>query len=203
MLRHYLQPNPIPMKYRFVIPLLFLGLSLSTATAQEGPTKLEDQFTEVMESSNRYKNYKVIKVATMNNLQRAVLDTVSGLRQTIVQNQNTIQALEARIDSLELNTQKLTDDLALSRKKENGMEVFGMIIQKGLYQTILWSIIGFLIFLNLIVFFRFRKSNAVTKEAKEKLEETETEFETHRQRAFEREQQLRRKLQDEINKQKE
>lgn len=191
------------MKYRLLISLLVLGLSLSSALAQEGPTSLEEQFTDVMESSNRYKNYKVIKVGLMNDLQKSVIDTVAGLRETIIENQSTIQALESRIDSLEINTQKLSDDLALSKKKENGMEVFGMIIQKGVYQTILWSIIGFLIFLTLIIFFRYRKSNAVTKEAKTKLDETEAEFESHRQRALEREQQLRRKLQDELNKQKE
>ena len=191
------------MKYRLLISLLVLGISLSSALAQEGPITLEDQFTDVMESSNRYKNYKVIKVGLMNDLQKSVIDTVAGLRNTIIENQSTIRSLESRIDSLQLNTQKLSDDLALSKKKENGMEVFGMIVQKGVYQTILWSIIGFLIFLTLIIFFRYRKSNAVTKEALTKLEETEAEFESHRQRALEREQQLRRKLQDELNKQKE
>jgi hypothetical protein len=42
----------------------------------------------------------------------------------------------------------------------------------------------------------------VTKEAKRKLEDIETEFEDHRRIALEREQKVRRQLQDEINKNK-
>jgi hypothetical protein len=66
----------------------------------------------------------------------------------------------------------------------------------------MWGIIGVLTILWLIFTYRFRASNAITKEAKIKLAETEQEFEEHRKRALEREQQVRRKLQDEINKNK-
>ena len=40
------------------------------------------------------------------------------------------------------------------------------------------------------------------KTTKEKLEETDNEFENFRQRSLEREQKIRRKLQDELNKHK-
>ena len=43
---------------------------------------------------------------------------------------------------------------------------------------------------------------SVTKAAKKSLEDTELEFEEHRRVALEREQKVRRQLQDEINKQK-
>lgn len=191
------------MKYRLLFVFLVLGLSSLATWAQEGPTTLDEQFTEVMESSNRYKNYKVIKVELLNDLQKSIGDTVSNLKSSIEEKRSTIQSLQTKIDSLEGNTAQLTDDLNLSRKKENGMDVFGMIIQKSVYQTVVWSIIGLLILIVFILLFRYRSSNAITKEAKAKLEETEAEFEAHRQRALEREQQLRRKLQDEINKQKE
>ena len=49
---------------------------------------------------------------------------------------------------------------------------------------------------------RFRTSNRITKESKAKLAETELEFEGFRQRSLEREQQIRRKLQDELNRNK-
>lgn len=191
------------MKVRHAILLVVIGLAPMYSFAQQSSQTIEDQFTEVMESSNRYKEYKVIKVNRLNTLQANVLDSVQALRATIATNGKTINQLESRIDSLEQNTQNLSNELATSRKKENGIEVFGAIIEKSLYQTILYSIIGLLVLLAIILFFRYRNSNLVTKDAKSKLEETEAEFESHRQRSLEREQQLRRKLQDEINKQKE
>jgi len=55
----------------------------------------------------------------------------------------------------------------------------------------------------LIVFiYKFKNSNAITKAARKSLEETELEFEEHRRVALEREQKVRRQLQDEINKHK-
>jgi len=191
------------MKYRYCITLLVLGLISLTSWAQDGPTTLDDEFTRVMETSNRYKNYKVIKVELLNDLQRSIADTVSGLKATIANNKASIGSLEARIDSLMGTTQELSEELALAKEKENGMVVFGTIIEKGIYQLIVWTIIGLLVLLAIFLFLRYRSSNAITKEVNTKLKEIEAEFDSHRQRSLEREQQLRRKLQDEINKQKE
>jgi len=66
----------------------------------------------------------------------------------------------------------------------------------------MWGIIGVLAVLWLFFAYKFKSSNSITKEANTKLAETEQEFEEHRKRALEREQQVRRKLQDEINKNK-
>ena len=54
----------------------------------------------------------------------------------------------------------------------------------------------------LFFIYKFRNSNAVTRAAKKSLEETELEFEEHRRTALEREQKVRRQLQDELNKNK-
>lgn len=191
------------MKNRLFITVMILGLIPLSSWAQEGPTTLDEQFTEVMETSNRYKKHKVIKIELLDAFQKSMNDTIASWNATLEEKRSTISSLQARIDSLEANTSKLTEDLAISRKKENGMMVFGGIVEKSLYQIIVWTIIGLLVLLVFILFFRYRSSNAITKDAKQKLEETEAEFESHRQRSLEREQQLRRKLQDEINKQKE
>jgi hypothetical protein len=66
----------------------------------------------------------------------------------------------------------------------------------------MWSIIGALLALLIFFVYKFNNSNVVTKEAKLALSEMEEEFEEHRKVALEREQKVRRQLQDEINKQK-
>jgi hypothetical protein len=48
--------------------------------------------------------------------------------------------------------------------------------------------------------FKFSKSNILTKEAQNNLLDIEQEFEEYRKKSIEREQKLRRQLQDEINK---
>ena len=82
------------------------------------------------------------------------------------------------------------------------MALFGLQMSKTNYNVLLWSIIGILLVLLVFFIYKFKNSNSVTREAKKSLVETEEEFEDHRRVALEREQKVRRQLQDEINKQK-
>ena len=66
----------------------------------------------------------------------------------------------------------------------------------------MFSIIGALIVFLAIFIGRFKQSNSITKDIKNRLKETEEEFDNHRKVALEREQKVRRQLQDELNKQK-
>ncbi|KAA3624310.1 MAG: tRNA (guanine-N1)-methyltransferase [Flavobacterium sp.] len=175
-----------------------------TLTAQESANQnnLEDQFTDVIDKSNSYQDFKVIKKFKINQLKQSVLDSVAALEAEIDTLAAEISNGKQEISSLNetLNTTKA--DLAASREKEDGIFLFGMLLSKATYNTILWTVIGLLLVLLGIFVMKFRNSNAITRNAKQKLLETEEEFETHRQRSLEREQQLRRKLQDELNKQK-
>ena len=66
----------------------------------------------------------------------------------------------------------------------------------------MWGIIGLLVLVVLFLLFKFKNRNTINQATPFNHPETDEEFETHRQQALEREQQLRRKLQDEINKNK-
>ena len=70
------------------------------------------------------------------------------------------------------------------------------------YNTILWSIITGLLAFLLFFIYRFKASNTITKQANALLADTEAEFENYKAKALEREQKVRRELQDELNKQK-
>ena len=64
----------------------------------------------------------------------------------------------------------------------------------------MWSIIGILIIALAFFLYKFKNSHSVTREILLKLAETEIEIEKARQTRIEEQQHLRRKLQDEINK---
>jgi hypothetical protein len=82
------------------------------------------------------------------------------------------------------------------------MALFGMQMSKGGYNALMWTIIAALFALLLLFIYKFKNSNSVTKQAKKVLLETEEEYEEYRRNALEREQKVRRQLQDELNKQK-
>lgn len=82
------------------------------------------------------------------------------------------------------------------------MSLLGAQMSKTSYNVLMWAIIAGLLALLLFFIYKFKNSNAVTKNAKHALAEIEEEFEEHRKTALDREQKVRRQLQDEINKQK-
>lgn len=82
------------------------------------------------------------------------------------------------------------------------MALFGLPMSKTIYSLLMWAIIAVLLALLILFIIKFRNSNAITKQAKKTLAETEEEYEEHRRNSLEREQKVRRQLQDEINKHK-
>ncbi|MDC8003798.1 tRNA (guanine-N1)-methyltransferase [Aureisphaera galaxeae] len=190
------------MKFYTQLLRIALCLCFVPTLAQEAQNTLADQFTDVFDKSNRYEDYKVIKIFKLNNLRKSVNDSIALIEKNLSDAQGTIDQQAGEISTLTANVTNLQTELATSKSKEDGIQFFGSLMKKSTYKTIMWSVIGFLLLLALFFFTRFRNSNAITKVSNLRLSEIEAEFEAHRQRTLEREQQLRRKLQDEINKNK-
>lgn len=161
---------------------------------------LEDQFTDVIEGSNDYQDYKVIKKVKINQLRKNILDTVAALENQIKSVRTNMGDHINQVAALEKELKTTREDLEASREKENGIYFLGILTEKSTYNFIMWSLL--LLFLLALLFFIYKyiNSHSVTKAAELKLAETEIEFESHRQNALEKEQKLRRKLQDELNK---
>jgi LPXTG-motif cell wall-anchored protein len=75
-----------------------------------------------------------------------------------------------------------------------------MQMSKTGYNSLMWAIIAGLLGLLLFFIFKFKHSNVITKETKNSFSELENEFKEHRRVALEREQKVKRELQDLINK---
>ncbi|MGJ8666224.1 MAG: tRNA (guanine-N1)-methyltransferase [Patiriisocius sp.] len=197
-------------KVALLSSLLFISISLNAQTSDETenqPNTIEKQFVEIFEGSNNYKGergqrYEVVKVDKLNRLKKSISDSISTLKNSNASKDVTIGQQESEIATLESTLKTTQNELSASQEKEDGIELFGILMSKSTYNTLMWSIIGILLIGLIIFIFRFKNSNTVTKESKEKLAETEAEFEDYRQKKLEELQQTRRKLQDEINKNK-
>ncbi len=182
--------------------LLTVGILNAQEQETELPNTLEGQFTDVIENSNRYQDYKVVKIYKLNDLKKSVFDSIAALEAEIDSSQTTITKQDSQINTLSQDLKTTQEDLTLSKKREDGISFLGALLPKATYNGIMWTIILVLIAGVAFLVYKFKSSHRDTRAAQLKLAETEEEFETHRQRTLEREQQLRRKLQDEINKQK-
>ena len=186
--------NAITKAFAFI----FL-LSFTAVQAQDASKSIDDQFTEVIDGSNNYQQFKVIEKVKMTRLQQNTKKRIDGL-------QAEIENLKAQIEEQQAAASQVSADLAQTQatletteSEKDSMNFFGTQMSKGNYNTMVWSIAGVLLLALLFFIFKFRSSNVLTKAAQHKLDETEVEFEDYRRKALEKEQKLGRQLQDERN----
>jgi len=198
------------LKYTFFILLISVA---STLQAQEQQTEsinegtIDQQFQFLLRKSGNFKgtngqSYEAVKRSMLLTLQAHTIDSLNTLQGKLNTTRNTVATQLTEIDKLKTDLATTQSDLTATKAEKDSMALFGMQMSKTSYNILLWSIIAGLLALLLIFIYKFKNSNSITKSAKSSLAEVETEFEEHRRVALEREQKVRRQLQDEINKQK-
>ena len=167
----------------------------------EGGT-LESQFDYLYRKSSTYQDYKVVKKTSYQKIKSNVLDSLQALNADLNETKKLVDVQASEIKSLKEDLQTTNDNLTSVSREKDQIQFLGIPMTKGSYNSLLWTIIFSLVALLLFFIFKFRSSNAVTVQAQGLLADTEKEFEEYKAKALEREQKVRRELQDELNKQK-
>ena len=186
-------------KIILLIAVLFTVNISSQETATQKKT-IDNQFRTLYKNSNNYQEYKVVKKTAYGTLHTNVLDSVKQFNALISTKNNLIRSQKTTIDALEKSNKELDTQLTTANSKVESISVLGIQLAKGTYSLILFTIILVLIAALALFIYKFKNSNIVTTEAKSNLNDVEDEFNTFRKKSLEREQKLRRELQDEINK---
>ena len=189
-----------------VIPLLAIlfctTILAQTTTAQpqnQGQKNLENQLQDLIENSNNFQEYKVISKNSINNFLSEFSESIKDVDKVINEKDATIARQQNQIDSLSKELQEVKETLAELREEKDEMQFLGLSTDKGIYNSIVWSIIGILA-LGLIFFvIRFMSSRSKIVHARRTLAETEEEFADYKKRSLTKEQKLTRQLQDELN----
>ena len=192
------------MKLRLLtlIALLLSSVSFTQETTLKDTNSIENQFEELYKKSSTYQIYKVISKDKYQRLKLNILDSLKNLKETITHKESLLLKEKTNIEETKRLLAKAEIDLNTALKKENSIDVLGIQLSKTAYNLLLWSIIVSLLLGLSYFIFKFFRSNILTKEAQNNLLDVEEEFEQHRKKTLVREQKLRRKLQDEINKQR-
>ena len=187
----------------FLIILVLLTTSLTFSQENtEDNNSIETQFDNIYRTSTTYQVYKVISKERYQRLKLNVLDSLKSSKKIISEKEGLLKIERDNIEKTKNTLSKTQLDLEVSNKKENSISILGMQLSKVTYNLTLWSIIIVLLLALSYFVFKFFRSNILTKEAQDNLLEVEQELEQLRKKSLEREQKLRRQLQDEINKQR-
>jgi hypothetical protein len=160
------------------------------------------QFENLIDKSNNFQGYKVIKATSILKLQSNVLDSLAVSKKKLVANTDFLNSQKRLIESLQ--TKSTASETAVTNliSEKESISLFGIQFEKTFFKTLFFLIVIGLIAALLFFIFKFKQSNIITIESKLALQQSEKEFEIYKEKALEREQKAMRKLQDELNKKK-
>ncbi len=161
---------------------------------------LQEQFDGMLEKSNRYQDFKVVKRTMLDRFIKNINDTLQANIALTHAQAKAVNDLEMQIKGFEL---KLHDAHASINGLENEKEsitFFGSSMSKAGYKFTMWTIVTLLFFSALFFAIKFKNSHVITSHAKDSLARMEEEFDSFRKFARDREELISRELQDEINK---
>ena len=163
---------------------------------------VKNQFNYLIDASNNYQDYKVVKAAWVLKLKSNVLDSLSVSKKKVLANLDILNSQKQLLDSLQ--TKLTTSETAVAdlKAEKESISLFGIQFEKSVFKSLFFLIVFGLIVALLFFIVKFKQSNSITTQSKLALKQAEEEFGIYREKALEREQKAMRRLQDELNKNK-
>jgi preprotein translocase subunit SecF len=186
------------MKKLLLLPVFLFAL-ISSPSAQETMT-LEEQITHLIQKSNRWEDFKVVKIKSLEQLQTNITDSINALKIDAAEARASVASFEEEKAALLSEITKRDAEISELYKEKESITFLGLPVEKAIYKNIMWGISGALLVLLLIFVFRFKRSNVITVQARAMLSEIQEEYNSYKKRALEKEQKLARELQNELNK---
>ncbi|WP_353119891.1 hypothetical protein [Myroides odoratus] len=183
--------------------LLLASLALTSTVFAQGNVKtITNQFSILFNTSSNYQNFKIVDKQSLLDLQHNVEDSLRQYKTNTTANQALIDQHKQDLETATQKLAKAEEELKTSLAKEKHFEFLGITANKNTIQTVILALFAFMFVLVALFYYRFKRCHVDTKEALLKLKETDEELEEFRKSSLEREQKIRRQLQDEINKNK-
>jgi len=203
--------SKILISFIFLLFITTAALSQNTVKENEGSLNsgdIESQFDYLYKKSPKWtdpntgQRYKTVKVNNLFKFKNNVVDSLKSARKKLLETQQVVDSQKSEIGTLKSELGTTNENLTSVTKEKDSIKFLGIPMSKAGYNSLLWTIIAALAALLALFIIRFKRSNIITVNANKGKDEIEEEYEDYRQKAIEREQKLRRELQDELNKQK-
>jgi uncharacterized protein HemX len=139
-----------------------------------------DQMNYIQEKTRIYEDYRAIREDMFQQLKKNAIDSLKEAKTEIKLLKNDARQLNLKIDSLNGSIETFQNNLDQMTKTKNSISIFGLEINKTVYNGVLWTIIAILAALLGIGFLAFKKNRAVTIHTRKEIEELKKEFEAYR-----------------------
>ena len=187
--------------YLFIFCLL-MSVSTFSQKAENDTLSLSKQFEQVYRRSSSYKDFKVIRKTTFQDLKENTLNSIKSIDEKLKIESLKNTRLEQEINNITKTHLELDLKLSNAIQEKNTISFVGLKLKKNTFKIIIWSIFFMLIILICYLAYKLKDGVKITSQAKKELTRVEEEFNSYKKKSLVRDQKLRRQLQDEINKQR-
>lgn len=186
----------------FALALIFLSTISFMVHGQaedSADQTIRGQFQEMLESSESYTEYKVIKRTKLNEFSRSVQDSLATGRTQISSLNNEVADLKSQVSQLTTRISDLEAQLDKSEKLRESLAFLGIQMNKATYHLFVWVIIAALAVFGVFAYTSFMRSNKITTKTKKEMNALEVEYDEHRKKSHEKQIKMGRELQTERN----
>jgi len=175
------------MNSKHVLVFTVIFFTVVKAMGQTGmPAELTsstilEQINYVEKHTRIYDNFRAIREDIYQKINQNFIDTLLAERSRIEALENLTAGLNTKTDSLNalLNTTRASLEDVTTTK--NSIKVLGLEIRKGVYNTIMWTIVGALVFILILGFLVFKRNLVVLLRTEKDLKELKDEFAAYKQ----------------------
>ena len=178
--------------------ILMIG-AISNGYPQNKGITLNRRWEYMLDKSNNYQLYKVIKKTDLTDVWKAVQDSVSFLQIQLAREKVKITQLEAQIRDLKAQVNEIDQKHKAVTIEKDNIRFLGGGVNKHTYVNVLWAIILIILIGSGVLFTLFINSNRITQQKKGEYDDLFKSFEEYKIGKIELERKLRRELQTNMN----
>ncbi len=192
------------MKRLLLIPTLlftiYSGAQSAEQSADSRAKTIKSTFDEMLANSNRYQDFKVVKRTYLDSFIKEVQDSLDVKDKKFSEEVKSKNAALSQVAELKETISKGEETIVTLEGQRDGIQTLGLQMDKKAFSNLMWFTVFALLGILIALFLRNKSIASNQKGIKANLSELEEELSSTKKKALEREQELKREIQNYVNK---
>ncbi len=162
--------------------------------AWKNEKNVSDQYSVFKENLNYWSGKYFLTGDQLDEFYGAMKDTINSLENRLHERGLEISKQQEELAQRQALINETQQNLENSQKLQNSITVFGLVINKSVYSTVMYLFILAVLVVAGVMFMMYQRSLKVTRQTKKEFDELKLEYDDHKKSALERYQKINMEL---------
>lgn len=139
-----------------------------------------EQMEYLSKRTSIYNDFRAVREDIFQKIKKNTLDSMLASKKEIQELNTQKYYINASKDSVANELRITRDELETAINARESLFLFGISMNKTIYNTIMWALVGGLIFVSVIVLILFQRNRIITNQTRTELTELKEEFDIYR-----------------------